>query len=195
MNKPSVIADGLSNKKIIQANLCNELPLLNEKLLKLFIQDYKGAKWIKHRLMWRFLGYEKYQRWSFVLKGLKNNPYQFLKNRKAMQKRIAQYKESQQFRISSVFSEQDITKLAALMKESYSGFIWQEHDVLLVDNIQVAHAGMPGICTTKYPREIRAMLSNPIKIDYSPDALGIQKRESLGSETLGELFTALGESV
>ena len=114
------------------------------------------------------------------------NPKLFLKNRKEMAKKLHQYKAMQSMRIGSVFKDEDLPILARLMKENYSGFTWQANDVLLVDNLQVAHAGMPGISNKKHPREIRAMLCNPLKLDYSAKAAGIQLRQEACAETLGE---------
>ena len=187
MNKPSVINDVTSSqKKIIQANLCAELPSLNEEILKLFLKEYRGLKWIFHKIIWTCLGYNKQKKWTFMLNSFLANPKLFLKNRKEMAKKLHQYKAMQSMRIGSVFKDEDLPILARLMKENYSGFTWQANDVLLVDNLQVAHAGMPGISNKKHPREIRAMLCNPLKLDYSAKAAGIQLRQEACAETLGE---------
>lgn len=42
-------------------------------------------------------------------------------------------------------------------------FRWRRGDVMLFDNLQLLHAGMPGFG----PRELRVMLCNPIPIDLN----------------------------
>jgi hypothetical protein len=39
---------------------------------------------------------------------------------------------------------------------------WQEGDLLIFDNRQVLHAGMPG----SGPRELRVLMFNPVPIDW-----------------------------
>jgi len=62
---------------------------------------------------------------------------------------------------------------------------------LIIDNLQVAHAGMPGKTTKGFPRKIRAMMCNPFKMNYSCDAAGLQDKEIALQETLGEIMHKL----
>lgn len=110
-----------------------------------------------------------------------------------MQQRIKQYSNTAYPRINSVFKPDDIKRLAVAMHESHSSFLWKKGDVLLVDNLQVAHAGMPGKTSKKNPRKIRAMLCNPFKITYSRSAPGLQPKGELLTETLGKIMHNAGQ--
>lgn len=188
MHKPSVFKHPVTSKKIIQANLCAELTDLNDAILDHFIPDYKGLKWMIHKAAWQYIGYDRLRKLSLMMPALIRHPLKFLKMRKQIKKRMAQYSNNNHPRIKSVFSAFDIKTLAATMRDSYASFIWQKGDVLIIDNLQVAHAGMPGKTNKKYPRKIRAMLCNPLKINYSHCASGIQLKETMRCETLGEIM-------
>lgn len=186
MHKPSVFRHPITQRKVIQANLCAELPSLNDAILSHFISDYMGRKWIIHKMAWKYIGYNRLRKFSLMLPALLRHPINFFKMRKQIQQRLNQYNNNTRPRINSVFTAENIKTLACAMRESYSSFLWQAGDILLVDNLQVAHAGMPGKTNKKFPREIRAMLCNPFKISYFDSAVGLQDKGELLSATLGE---------
>ena len=194
MHKPSVFKHPITDKKIIQANLCAELPAVNDEILNHFMLDYRGLKWMVHKAAWKFIGYHRLRKLSLVLPLLIRHPIKFLKMRKQMLQRMKQYTNNTTPRINSVFKAEDIKTLASSMRESYASFLWQKGDILLVDNLQVAHAGMPGKISKKFPRQIRAMLCNPLKLAYSDSASGLQQANEGVSETLGEVMHKLGNA-
>ena len=68
------------------------------------------------------------------------------------------------------------------MRNYYSSCLWKKGDILLIDNRKVTHAGMPG----SGPRQVRAMICNPIDMTYSflePGYIDCQVRvgEALGA--------------
>ncbi|MCX7121887.1 MAG: TauD/TfdA family dioxygenase [Gammaproteobacteria bacterium] len=186
MYKPSVLKHPVTGKKIIQANLSAEIPALNDAILNQFFHDYKGWKWMVHKAAWKYIGYHRLRKLSFMLPVLFHHPIRFLKMRKQVMQRIKQYTNNTYPRINSVFKADDIKTLAFHMRDSYASFSWQKGDVLIIDNLQVAHAGMPGKVSKKYPRKIRAMLCNPLKISYSNLDLGLQNKDGMLHATLGE---------
>ena len=188
MHKPSVFQHPITMKKIIQANLCAELPSVNDAILNHFMNDYTGLKWIIHKAAWKIIGYHRLRKWTLMLPAFFDHPIKFLKMRKQMQQRMKQYSNNSYPRINSVFKSDDIEILAAAMRESYASFLWQKGDILLVDNLQMAHAGMPGKTNKRFPREIRAMLCNPFKMPYSKSASGLQEAGERLDNTLGEIM-------
>jgi len=188
MHKPSVFKHPVIGKKIIQANLCAEIPALNDAILNHFISDYVGLKWMIHKLAWKYVGYHRLRKLSFMLPVLFHHPMKFFKMRKQVMQRIKQYNSNTYPRINSVFNADDIKTLAASMRDSYASFLWQKGDILLIDNLQVAHAGMPGKTNKKFPRKIRAMLCNPFKLSYLNEDSGLQNKDELLPETLGEIM-------
>ncbi len=188
MYKPSVLVCSKTGKKIIQANLCAELYKLNDEILNQFVRDYKGWKWLIHKATWIFLGYRRLRQLSFMLPSFFRHPIRFLKMYPKMKQKIRQYTDNKHLRIESVFTDTDVSILAGLMRECFSSFLWKKGDVLLVDNVHVAHAGMPGRTSKANPREIRAMLCNPLKLSYSSLAPGLWHNEEFLPETLGEIL-------
>jgi alpha-ketoglutarate-dependent taurine dioxygenase len=191
MHKPSVLKHPITGEPIIQANLCAELPALNDAILKHFIGDYTGWKWLLHKTAWACLGYQRLRKYSLMLPELCRHPIRFFKMQKLIKQRISQYNNSTYPRIKSVFKPEDIQTLAALMHDSYGSFLWKKGDILLVDNLQVAHAGMPGKTSKNFPRTIRAMLCNPLKLSYSKTAPGLQPAKDSLDETLGAVMQNL----
>ena len=81
-----------------------------------------------------------------------------------------------------ILSEKEIKELAQIMRTQYSSCLWKKGDILLIDNKKVMHAGMPG----KGERVIRAMICNPVAMNYSLKEPGcIQAQEHVLS-TIGE---------
>ena len=71
------------------------------------------------------------------------------------------------------------------MHAYYSSCLWQKGDILLVDNRQVVHARMPGAG----PRLIRDLIGNPLKMDYTSDALGSLICKNSREPSLGYYLT------
>lgn len=61
----------------------------------------------------------------------------------------------------------------------------EKGDVLLIDNKKVMHAGMPGLG----PRLIRAMICNPLAMDYYSSASGTLVATERETQTLGASMT------
>lgn len=191
MHKPSVLLHPMTGQKVIQANLCAEVNRLNDEVLKYFISDYKGLTWLAHKFVWRMLGYQKLRSLSLVLPELTKHPIRFLKSRKQIKQRLKQYNQNAHLRIGGAFLPDDISELASLFRECYAAFTWQKGDILLIDNLQIAHAGMPGKTSKMYPRDIRAMMCNPLKLTYTKESQGLQSANSLSPATLGEMLSDL----
>lgn len=188
MYKPSVFEHPITGKKALQLNLF-ELPTLNDALRKRFVANYNGDAWFWHRIFWRMpAGLFNLLEFSAVLSiAFVHSPkhsLQILKNKMVSWYQARKVESIQAERVGSIFSEDEVQELASLMQQNYSGFLWQQGDLLLVDNKQVMHAGMPG----SGERCIRAMVGNTIQMSYS----ALQKGELLATES--EL-QSMGEAV
>ncbi len=67
------------------------------------------------------------------------------------------------------------------MRNYYSSCLWKKGDILLIDNKKVMHAGMPGMG----PRVIRAMICNPLDINYSFAESGLLVAKERMTEAIG----------
>lgn len=191
--KPAIFEHPVTGKKSLQTNLF-ELKTLNATLRKQFIKDYPGKSWFWHRFVWRLPEalLKIPELFYITLASFFYSPKNALK---ILQTKWQQYKAAwtlpafDQTCVDSCFQENDISQMAALVRKYYVSCLWQSGDILLVDNRKVMHAGMPG--TGK--RIIRAMIANPLAMQYSCKAPGkIDCRERAG-ETVG-FYMASGES-
>lgn len=184
--KPSVYLHPQTHQRSLQINLF-ELPTLNKALRQAFMADYAGKDWFWHRLLWRLP--------SSIIKAMEIiylNCALFFhypkKSYEAARSKLLTFIASQTLqtdsttRVGDCFTQEDITLLAGLLRQYYVSCLWQPGDILLVDNTQIAHAGMPGAGE----RKIRAMICNPLQLPYQlmqPGTILSQQsnRESIGA--------------
>lgn len=189
MYKPSVFINALTQEKSLQINLF-EIYRLNANLRRCFMQDYQSKEWFWHRVVWKMP--------KFIFKAIKfiyiifasffHSPknalcilWSKIRVYFASKKPVpAQFHET---RVGQCFTPADVKHLAQSIRDHYCSFLWKKGDILIVDNTQVMHAGMPGAG----PRLIRAMICNPMDISYMPDTSGTMS-EKLRDKTIGEAF-------
>jgi len=162
MYKPSVINHPYKNNPALVTNLSLEIKPLDSFLLKEFKNDFSGIKWTLHRLTWRhrWLKNLLQLQWSDVsamISSLSSSgaPKKVINNN-------VTFPYSPE-RVGSVFNEKEIILLAKSIRRHFTSFSWRKGDVLLIDNLQIAHSGMPGFG----PRTIRTIICNPIAIDFA----------------------------
>ncbi|MFA6301995.1 MAG: TauD/TfdA family dioxygenase [Legionella sp.] len=187
MYKPSVFEHPFNQKKALQINLF-ELPTLNKELRKRFMDDYPGKTWYWHRFFWKLplSIFNAIEHTAVAIIAFFHSPKHSLKILKNKWKtyRASKFNKEQMTntqRVGDCFSDAEVKDLARVMREQYCSCIWQKGDILLVDNRKVMHAGMPGIG----PRIIRAMICNPIQMDYTDAAPGCLVAEDRVTDTVG----------
>lgn len=191
--KPAVFVDPRTQKRALQINLF-ELPTLNAEMRQHFMNDYSGKPWFWHRFVWRLS--------PGVLKVLENiyvsfaslfysprESAQILLNKLKVflaAKKKSKMPEFNQVKVGSCFDDKDIKNLAALIRKNYCSCLWQPGDILLVDNKQVVHAGMPGAG----PRLVRALIGNPLEMRYSFSEPGYLTCKNRATESVGYYMSA-----
>jgi hypothetical protein len=167
MYKPSMFTHPITNKKSFQINLFEILPL-NKEMRKCFINDYPGSAWFWHRVVWKMP--------AFILKSLEyvylTMASLFYSPRESFKILLAKFNlyratmmnhsTYNDVKVGSSFNDKDVKDLARLIRKFYSSCLWKKGDILLVDNMKVMHAGMPGAGS----RLIRAMICNPLDMKY-----------------------------
>lgn len=186
--KPSVYRHPSTGRLSLQANLFTTLPSFKDAALRCFLPHFSGAAWSLHRTVWRsgidlalfalaaavrllvqpsearkFLHEilpERARRapglGAFITE-LVENVRAFLRN-DGLHAVLAR---SGMKTLADLFSQPDIEVLAAAVEKHASLFTWREGDILLLDNQQLLHAGMPGYG----PRELFAMFFNPLALN------------------------------
>jgi hypothetical protein len=184
MYKPNVFEHPQTKKKSMQINLF-ELIGLNEAMRRCFMNDYSGKSWGWHRLVWRLpvsvlrvleLVYMSVASFFYSPRNALSILRSKWKTRKASKKL-----DFDDTRVSSCFTKQQIKELAQWIRTYYSSCLWQKGDILLVDNRKVMHAGMPGAG----PRLVRALIANPLEMQYSFLSSGLIDCRERDGETLG----------
>lgn len=187
MYKPSVFQHPLTQEKALQLNLF-EIATLNDELRKCFMVDYQGKAWFWHRFFWKLpkFAFNLLEHLAIIPIAFFNSPkksLQIVRNKiaksKAHKKNNLNFSEQ---KVGHCFDEQAVKALAKSMRKHYSSCLWQRGDILLLDNKKVMHAGMPG----KGPRLVRAMIGNPLAMDYLATGPGCldyreQRPESIGA--------------
>lgn len=188
MYKPSVFLHPVTKKKAFSINFFS-LPTLDIELRKQFLKDYQGKTWFWHRFVWNLP--------STIFKAIENffvfaiaffhSPKEVIEITKEKWRTDSALKKlDKKFtKVNSAFSKTDIEQLAGLMRKYYTSTIWQKGDILFVDNRKVAHAGMPG----EGSRLVRALITNPMKMDCSSAQSGCFSCEDRTTESIGHYMT------
>lgn len=188
MYKPNIFEHPLTQKKSLQIILF-EIAGLNEEMRRCFMADYQGRTWFWHRFVWRLPTFVlKILEYTYMIfASLFYSPKNAVKNLNAKINTLkASLKKNKapsfnNTRVGSCFTKQDIKELAKLIRTYYSSCLWNKGDILLVDNKKVMHAGMPG----SGPRLVRAMICNPLAMNYSSMKSGSIDCKERTSESIG----------
>ena len=87
-------------------------------------------------------------------------------------------------RVGDLFDPQEVKMVAQAMRRRYSSFTWERGDILVIDNLKMAHAGMPGLG----PRNLKALICNCVPLPCARESSGLYApgpydiREPLGAQ-------------
>lgn len=188
MYKPNVFEHPVTKKQSMQINLF-EIKNLNEAMRQCFMADYQGKTWFWHRLVWRLPAWvlKVLEFFYIICASFFYSPKNALK---IVQSKINSFRATckktkvptfNDKKVGSCFNDQDVTKLAQLIRTYYSSCLWKKGDILLIDNRKVMHAGMPGAG----PRLVRALIGNPLGMSYMPGQSGLIDCCEREGETMG----------
>jgi hypothetical protein len=184
--KPSVLLDPRTKNKYLFGNVY-QVPHTVKYLIQYFHKDYQEWFWLLHRFLWKNDGVV----FLMTVWQIFRMPFSTMQWKKKI---ICQMYRKKKNRIpegapemTHFFNDEHrLDQLTQLVRKHHASFIWKPGDILLLDNTQVAHMGMPGLGK----RELRTMLLNNIKLNYSSRAPGLQ---SIGAhvESLGDRLMRL----
>lgn len=142
--KPGVTRHPVTGRLSLQGQLSAQIYDLDRRLRRHLVSHYRGLPWLLHRLHWSAL----------ALMNALPAAWFWMTNRKAG----IGIPEN----IGLEFSASDVEALAAAIASETSVFTWKEGDVILADNMQVLHNGMPG----RGDRSLRVMICNPLANEF-----------------------------
>jgi alpha-ketoglutarate-dependent taurine dioxygenase len=161
MHKPVVARHPVTGEKALNLNFAAELNghgLWQENLAS-FAADYRGLRWALHRLGWR--------RMTHYIE-TKLGP--------------ATKKAGELPRLGDRLTRDEIRLIGTSMRRNFSSFLWKRGDILIVDNLKMAHSGMPGFGK----RELRVMIANTVSFPLMETAPGLfAPGQAAGAATLG----------
>jgi hypothetical protein len=197
MYKPNVLSHSETKEKALHLNLF-EIHRLNAELRRCFMDDYSGKAWYWHRFVWRLpkvifksikFIYVLFVSFMYSPKDAIETAQSKRRVRRAT-KSIPWTSVVSEKRVGSCFSQTDVKQLAKSIRQEYVSCLWKKGDILLVDNQQVMHAGMPGSGS----RVIRAMICNPLNMTYASTASGHLTGSIRVGETLGAQLSSCSQS-
>ena len=129
---------------------------LDRAVQRVFLRDYSSREWLLHRLSWRV-----------PLIGLLDKLDVLFRDPGTVWRYL--FRKSFDARVGGIFSKAATGLLATSIRNRYSSFKWRAGDLLIVDNLKMAHSGMPG----SGARTLRVLICNPIRMRYDSRGPGI----------------------
>jgi hypothetical protein len=181
--KPSVFVHPLTAERTLNTHFWSGLLKLGIRpaIRRAFMPDYGGAQWAVHQLLWRVPALNDFVPSLTLIKAPRiaiRNFRDMLRGRvrtlRAKLGAVAPSRgeddhEPEGMGVDSAFEPGDQDLVASAIRRHFSSFRWKRGDVLMVDNLKMAHAGMPGFG----PRLLRAMICNPMQVPCSADMPGL----------------------
>jgi len=157
--KPAVIKHPITGELAMNVNMNAWTNFgLAQSLRKQFLPDYFERVWWLHRIVWRMPWWVSYLRFLTP-----KNSIGWIFN-KIMAKEVPNFGVS----IASVLNRKEIDVLAHAIRKAHASVKWKAGDVLIIDNLKMAHEGMPG----RGHRVIRALVANPVKFPLNSSVSG-----------------------
>lgn len=192
--KPNVLVHPVTGLPSLHLNVSSQIRDLDEHIKRALSPAYGGPKWALHRLGWRHP----------KLSGALNSLYRVLPDPKGLSVLLSEYvlqpflaqrravgrpSDPMPPNACRRFDDEDVRSLAEAMARHTNIVTWRRGDVLILDNLQMLHTGMPGFGA----RRIEAALCNPLPIRWPLSSGTLRVDPEEGYETLFERFTALAE--
>jgi alpha-ketoglutarate-dependent taurine dioxygenase len=172
IRKASVYRHPRMDGQSLMLNLHN-LPRLNGMLCDRLAARHTGWQWALHRAAWRRPNVRwLWARFEMLPYAVRHPQVVGKRELKSLVRALAAVLRGQRpgelsqgtrdtsgpGRLDSAWSRAELTQIAKAISRHLSEVRWERHDVLLLDNLQILHGGMPGFG----PRQLRVMLFNPV---------------------------------
>jgi hypothetical protein len=190
--KPNVYRHPRNGKRSLQVNLSEEIDDFHEQFHRRMRPLYTGWRWTLHRLAWRYgFVHRLWATVAFLKQVLGDRKLsaarwrQFFKEARAMRRRHRpDVPEPERPRMAGLLDEDDVQALATSVRKHLSAFSWRRGDILVFDNLQVLHGGLPGFG----PRELRVLLFNPIPYQHPIRSATMAVPADVQAETIHALL-------
>lgn len=169
--KPCVYEHPFDARRALQSNVSLEIPGLMGRLVPRMLQCYQSKRWAAHRYLWRS---DRARAMLDVVldRARARGALPFLRSpaasvdrasgrssRSSSTRRGYSRHAFQYPRLAAAFSDPELVdSFARASWRNMTAVAWRPGDILLFDNLQVLHAGLPGFG----PRELVVQMYDPI---------------------------------
>jgi alpha-ketoglutarate-dependent taurine dioxygenase len=184
--KPSVVVHPETADHCLMVNF-SAINGLKRALTHEFLADYAGLDWSMHRLTWKHSWVDRLRHPKDLLRLAVD------RLRARMSRRSSVPISFPAPFLSELFSDADIDVLARSMRAHFSSFLWKRGDILIIDNVKMAHAGMAGWGA----RSLKALVANPVPLSGGLRDAGLYNvpRDNQMTECTGERLIRFRESL
>lgn len=177
--KPSVIVHPVTGQPSLHLNVSAEIRGINEPIRQSVRAAYTGPAWTLHRIGWRHPNVASFIDSFYRVSEVFHKP-------QVMTKLVQEYvikprreaasgaRPRLPDKVGSRLRPDDVRALAAAIGRHTSMVKWRRGDLMIVDNLQMLHNGMPGLGE----RRIEAALCNPLALRW-PLSSGVAKVEAV----------------
>jgi alpha-ketoglutarate-dependent taurine dioxygenase len=172
--KPSVLIHPQTGEAALAINYYSGLMRhgFRAAIQRAFMPDYAGPQWALHRQLWQRPALSRLMPSLAVVRApgvAARNFLGMVQDRAKAKLGLDRDVEAQApAEVDSAFEADDGARVAQAIRANFSSFRWQAGDMLMIDNLKMAHAGMPGFG----PRLLRAMICNPMSLPLSASGPG-----------------------
>jgi hypothetical protein len=174
--KPSLLQHPLTQTVSLSVNFAY-MADLQPHVITEFWKDYSGLQWLFHRRTWKSWIRDHREKTST------RGTYEPQQTPRSMNLAGAESPIPGARTLTAVIDDEDRRIIAAAIRRSYFSFLWKKQDFLIVDNLRMAHTGMPGLGH----RKLKVMMCNPLHFYTSKESSGFYalSRGSEAQECLG----------
>jgi alpha-ketoglutarate-dependent taurine dioxygenase len=170
LEKPNVLVHPVTGLPSLHLNVSGEVRGLDEHLRRRMSSAFDGPEWTLHRLGWRYPkagdAINSFYRVLDVLhkpKVISALVSEYVVEPFMQRRRAANGPSAPALpRAGRLLNDDDVRALAEAMARHTNIFTWRRGDILILDNLQMLHNGMPGFGA----RHIEAELCNPIPMRW-----------------------------
>lgn len=167
--KPSVLIHPETGEPALAINFYNGLIRrgFRTAIQRAFLPDYAGPQWALHRLLWRRPALTHLVPSMAMVRAPRLVMRNFLGAMQGRAKAKLGLESDAEAGlppgVEAAFEPGDGAHVAEAIRAHLSCFRWRAGDMMMIDNLKMAHSGMPGLG----PRLVRAMICNPISLPFA----------------------------
>ncbi|WP_434048879.1 MULTISPECIES: TauD/TfdA family dioxygenase [Sorangium] len=168
--KPNVLVHPLTRLPSLQIHVSVEIRGVDEHLRRDLSAAYAGVRWALHRAGWRHPGLGSGLNALFQTLRVLHRPKTlsvllseyFAKPLLSRRRAAKAPSVPMPPRVGRLLDDEEARSVAEAVRRHMNVFTWRRGDILILDNLQTLHSGMPGLGS----RQIEVALCNPLPLRW-----------------------------